>query len=89
MGRLAILGALHEEIATCWRLVDPGAQTRRIAMRDFQVGTLWGTPCVIALSRIGKVAAAATASIVIQEFGVTRVLFTGLAAAASAGARGR
>ena len=79
MGRLAILGALHEEIADLLAAMDPGAETRRIAMRDFQVGTLWGTPCVIALSRIGKVAAAATASIVIQEFGVSRVLFTGLA----------
>ncbi|MEN4920575.1 5'-methylthioadenosine/adenosylhomocysteine nucleosidase [Achromobacter spanius] len=79
MGRLAILGALHEEIADLLAAMDPGAQTRRIAMRDFQVGSLWGTPCVIALSRIGKVAAAATASIVIQEFGVSRVIFTGLA----------
>ena len=79
MGRLAILGALHEEIADLLAAMDPGAETRRIAMRDFQVGTLWGTPCVIALSRIGKVAAAATASIVIQEFGVSRVIFTGLA----------
>lgn len=79
MGRLAILGALHEEIADLLAAMDPGAETRRIAMRDFQVGTLWGTPCVVALSRIGKVAAAATASIVIQEFGVSRVIFTGLA----------
>ncbi|WP_447921899.1 5'-methylthioadenosine/adenosylhomocysteine nucleosidase [Achromobacter aegrifaciens] len=79
MGRLAILGALHEEIADLLAAMDPGATIRRIAMRDFHVGTLWGTPCVIALSRIGKVAAAATASIVIQEFKVSRVIFTGLA----------
>ncbi len=78
-GRLAILGALHEEIADLLAAMDPGAVTRRVAMRDFHVGTLWGTPCVIALSRIGKVAAAATASIVIQEFKATRVIFTGLA----------
>jgi len=79
MGRLAILGALHEEIADLLAAMDPGAAIRRVAMRDFHVGTLWGTPCVIALSRIGKVAAAATASIVIQEFNATRVIFTGLA----------
>ncbi|WP_454675442.1 5'-methylthioadenosine/adenosylhomocysteine nucleosidase [Achromobacter pestifer] len=79
MGRLAILGALHEEIADLLAAMDPGVTIHRIAMRDFHVGTLWGTPCVIALSRIGKVAAAATASIVIQEFQVSRVLFTGLA----------
>lgn len=79
MDRLAILGALHEEIADLLAAMDPGATVHRIAMRDFHVGTLWGTPCVIALSRIGKVAAAATASIVIREFQVSRVLFTGLA----------
>lgn len=79
MGRLAILGALHEEIADLLAAMDPGAAIHRIAMRDFHVGTLWGTPCVIALSRIGKVAAAATASIVIQEFQASRVIFTGLA----------
>jgi len=79
MERLAILGALHEEIADLLAAMDPGAAVHRIAMRDFHVGTLWGTPCVIALSRIGKVAAAATASIVIREFQVSRVIFTGLA----------
>ncbi|MGE8686434.1 MAG: 5'-methylthioadenosine/adenosylhomocysteine nucleosidase [Achromobacter sp.] len=79
MGRLAILGALHEEIADLLAAMDPGAVIHRIAMRDFHVGILWGTPCVIALSRIGKVAAAATASIVIQEFKASRVIFTGLA----------
>ncbi|MGY6270569.1 5'-methylthioadenosine/adenosylhomocysteine nucleosidase [Achromobacter denitrificans] len=79
MGRLAILGALHEEIADLLAAMEPGATVHRIAMRDFHVGVLWGTPCVIALSRIGKVAAAATASIVIQEFKATRVVFTGLA----------
>lgn len=79
MGPLAILGALHEEIADLLAAMDPGATIHRIAMRDFHVGTLWGTPCVIALSRIGKVAAAATASIVIQEFKASRVIFTGLA----------
>lgn len=79
MGRLAILGALHEEIADLLVAMDPGSTVHRIAMRDFHVGTLWGTPCVIALSRIGKVAAAATASIVIQEFQVSRMIFTGLA----------
>lgn len=79
MERIAILGALHEEIADLLAAMEPGATTHRIAMRDFHVGTLWGTPCVIALSRIGKVAAAATASIVIQEFQVSRVIFTGLA----------
>lgn len=79
MGRLAILGALHEEIADLLAAMDAGAAVHRIAMRDFHVGTLWGTPCVIALSRIGKVAAAATASIVIREFQVSKVIFTGLA----------
>ncbi len=44
MGRLAILGALHEEIADLLAAMDPGAATFRIAMRDFHVGTLWARP---------------------------------------------
>lgn len=44
MERLAILGALHEEIADLLAVMVPGATIHRIAMLDFHVGTLWGTP---------------------------------------------
>ncbi len=59
--------------------MGPGATTRRIGMRDYHQGVLHGQPCVIALTRVGKVAAAATAATLLHEFNVDRVVFTGLA----------
>jgi adenosylhomocysteine nucleosidase len=56
-----------------------GAVTRRIGMRDYYQGVLYGQPCVIALTRVGKVAAAATTATLLGEFEVDRVVFTGLA----------
>jgi adenosylhomocysteine nucleosidase len=50
-----------------------------IAQRVFTVGTLHGIPCVTVRAGIGKVNAAMTCEILIQEFGVDAVLFTGVA----------
>ena len=49
------------------------------AGRDFWQGDLHGQPVVLALSRIGKVAAATTAAALIERFGVQRMVFTGVA----------
>jgi len=64
--------------------MGPGAATQRIGMRDYHQGTLHGQPCVIALTRVGKVAAAATAATLLNEFKVDRVVFTGLAGGVAA-----
>ncbi len=40
---------------------------------------MWGQPVVLALSRIGKVAAATTATALIAHLGVSRIVFTGVA----------
>ncbi|MBY0423995.1 MAG: 5'-methylthioadenosine/adenosylhomocysteine nucleosidase, partial [Cytophagales bacterium] len=57
------------------------SEKRTIGMRDFFVGTLEGKPCVIALSRIGKVASAVTAATMIREFDVKLLILTGAAGA--------
>lgn len=67
--------------------MEPGAVTRRIGMRDYHEGVLHGQPCVVALTRIGKVAAAATTATLLREFGVNRVVFTGLAGGLGEGVR--
>ncbi|MGI4855443.1 MAG: 5'-methylthioadenosine/adenosylhomocysteine nucleosidase [Janthinobacterium lividum] len=75
---LGILAALPEEIAG---LVEQ-MQSRRVAcwgQRDFHAGMLHGQPCVIALSRIGKVAAAASAATLIHRFDVAGIIFSGVA----------
>lgn len=78
MQRIGIMAALHDEVANLLEQMESVA-TRRIGMRDYHVGELNGSPCVIVLARIGKVAAAATAVTLIREFSVDRVIFTGLA----------
>jgi adenosylhomocysteine nucleosidase len=75
---LAVLSALAQEQQGLVRqLVD--AQCVRYAGRDFWCGQLQGTPVVLALSRIGKVAAATTAAALIERFGVGQIVFTGVA----------
>ena len=49
------------------------------AGRTFWCGTLLDQPVVLALSRIGKVAAATTAAALIERFAVRAVVFTGVA----------
>lgn len=48
-------------------------------MRDYHQGMLYGQSCVIALTRVGKVAAAATTATLLHDFNVERVVFTGVA----------
>ena len=56
-----------------------------IANREFVVGKLNNVRCVVAFSKWGKVAAAITATLLIQEFGVTHLIFVGTAGALADG----
>lgn len=76
----AILSALPEEQAGVLALLH--APTRTVhAGREFWQGTLHGRQVVLALSGIGKVAAAMTATVLIERFAVQRMVFTGVAGA--------
>lgn len=76
--RLGLISALHQEQAGLMeQMQDRQVVTR--GMRDYASGRLWGMDCVCVLSRIGKVAAAATVATLIERFGVTHILFTGVA----------
>ena len=57
------------------------------AGRDFWLGDLHGQSVVLALSNIGKVAAATTATAMIERFGVHRMVFTGVAAGLKSGVK--
>jgi len=76
--RLGIISALAEEqhglieaLESPYKLVH--------GMREYTGGKLWEIDAVCVLSRIGKVAAAMTASILVEKFGVTHIVFTGVA----------
>jgi len=78
-GRLAIMAALPKELEGLAQAMGPTVTVQTVAMRDFYLGEIAGQPCVVVLSRIGKVAAATTTTILIERFGVTGVIFAGLA----------
>lgn len=74
----AILSALLQEQHGLIKLLQ---NPRKIshAGREFWLGELHDQPVVLALSKIGKVAAATTATALIEHFGVQRIVFTGVA----------
>lgn len=76
--RIALVAALHEELASVLALM-PDEHRETLGGRDFWVGHLHGQNVVAVLSGIGKVAAATTATLLIQQFGVDRIVFTGVA----------
>jgi adenosylhomocysteine nucleosidase len=78
--RFGIISALHEEQAGLVESLQNPEKTT-VGMRDYVAGEFVGQDCVFVLSRIGKVAAAATVATLIERFGVTHVLFTGVAGA--------
>ncbi len=74
----AILSALLPEQRGLMELLEQPRKVRH-AGRDFWLGSLHGQRVVLALSKIGKVAAATTATALIERFGVARIVFTGVA----------
>jgi adenosylhomocysteine nucleosidase len=75
---IAIVAAMHEELAALLAQM-PDEQRVRVAGRDFWVGHLQGQPVVAVLSRIGKVAAALTATVLLERFQAQAIVFTGVA----------
>lgn len=78
--RLGIISALAEEQQG---LVEAMQSPYKLihGQRTYWVGQLWEIDAVCVLSRIGKVAAAVTTTTLVEKFGVTHILFTGVAGA--------
>ena len=76
--RIALIGAMQEELSAVLALM-PDASCETVAGRQFWQGHLHGHAVVAVLSGIGKVAAAITATVLIEKFQVHRILFTGVA----------
>ena len=85
-GPTAILSALAEEQAGLIEQLQ-NAKRHTFASRDFWHGELHGQPVVLALSKIGKVAAATTAAVLIERFGVRQIVFMGVAGGLGAGVK--
>jgi len=82
----AILSALaDEQRGLIEQLKNPVKMLR--AGREFWCGELHGHSVVLALSKIGKVAAATTATTLIEAFKVQGIVFTGVAGGLGAGVK--
>jgi adenosylhomocysteine nucleosidase len=84
--RTAIVAALHDELASVLAQM-PDEHRQSVGGRDFWLGHLHGQAVVAVLSGIGKVAAATTATLLLERFQVGRVVFTGVAGGLGAGVR--
>lgn len=85
-GPTALVSALHEELAAVLGLM-PDEQQQTFGGRTFWRGHLHGHDVIAVLSGIGKVAAATTATALIERFGVQRIVFTGVAGGLAQGVR--
>ena len=87
--RLGIMAALPQELGDLIESMRAAGEVRTetIGRREYHVGIAHGVPCVVTLARVGKVAAAATASALIHLFGVDAIVFTGVAGGVRADVR--
>jgi adenosylhomocysteine nucleosidase len=78
VGRIAIAAAMQQELGALLAAMPDEAPVV-LAGREFWLGHLDGQDVVVVLSRVGKVAAAMTATLLVHEFGAERAIFTGTA----------
>lgn len=86
MAVIGIMSAMHEELEAVLAAMPDGQQVRA-AGRDFWVGHWQGHAVEAVLSRIGKVAAATTATVLLERFGANTLIFTGVAGGLRHGVR--
>ena len=86
MTRLAIVGAMHEEIAAL-RPCLADVRTEHRAGRDFHLGRLDGHDVILVRCGIGKVAAATTTAVLLDAFDARAIVFTGVAGGLGEGVR--
>jgi adenosylhomocysteine nucleosidase len=76
----AVMGAMPEETALLTNDMQQ-VETIELGGRIYHKGLLYGQNIITVFSRMGKVASAATTATLISHFGVSRIIFTGLAGA--------
>jgi adenosylhomocysteine nucleosidase len=79
---IGIMGAMPEEIDSVVQLLD-NAEQSAAGGRIYFTGRINGIKAVVVISGWGKVAAAATVSALIHKFGISELIFTGVAGALS------
>ncbi|UNK20215.1 5'-methylthioadenosine/adenosylhomocysteine nucleosidase [Paenibacillus sp. N3/727] len=77
---IGLIGAMDEEIELLLAQMDSSEKVSKAGV-NYVAGTLQGRKVVVCKSGVGKVNAAVTTQILIDYFGVSQVLFTGVAGA--------
>jgi adenosylhomocysteine nucleosidase len=83
---VGVMGAMPEEVARIHEHLDTASVTEHVGRR-FHHGWLAGRRVTLVGSRIGKVAAAVTATTLIRDVGVDAIVFTGVAGSLVDGVR--
>lgn len=78
--KFGILGAMPQEVALMARSMTI-RRTVEAGMRTFYEGEWGGQEVVLVLARVGKVSAAITTMLLLEKFGVTHIVFSGVAGA--------
>lgn len=86
-GATAIVSAMAQELDALLKHPTGDFRIVRHAGRTLHIGRLCGAPVVLALCGIGKVAAATTAVLLAERFGVSQLVFTGVAGGLAPGVR--
>jgi adenosylhomocysteine nucleosidase len=84
--RTGIIGAVRQELAAVLERL-PDERRQSIGGRDFWAGHWHGHEVVAVLSGMGKVAAATTATALIERFAISHIVFTGVAGGLGEGVR--
>lgn len=77
---IGIISAMPEEVQSLVNALENVSITKK-GMRSYYKGTFQSSELVVAFSRWGKVAAAATATQMINDFDLDEIIFTGVAGA--------
>ncbi|GAA4717246.1 5'-methylthioadenosine/adenosylhomocysteine nucleosidase [Brevibacillus fulvus] len=79
--RIGMIGAMDEEIALYLQEMEQRKETVKAGIRFYE-GVLNGKTVVLCKSGVGKVNAAVTTQMLIDQFNVEQIIFTGVAGAA-------
>lgn len=84
LSRLGVIAALPQELGDILAHLSDATIERR-AQRDYHCGRVGPQAIVAVTARVGKVAAASTATTLIERFGVDAIVFVGVAGGLGAG----
>lgn len=82
LAAIGIMSAINEEAHLILESIQ-NKESVKIGCKEFVTGTFEETPVVFAFAGVGKVSAAATATLMISRFSVESIVFTGVAGGGS------